>query len=73
MGPGTPLGQLLARWNQIPRARQIALGSIVAGAIVVLYFVFTMSSKPNMVTAYTGLAAEDSAAMADQLGQDGIP
>ncbi|HEY5477581.1 MAG TPA: hypothetical protein VIK11_12800 [Tepidiformaceae bacterium] len=73
MGPGTPLGQLLERWNQIPRARQIALGSIVAGAIVVLYFVFTMSSKPNMVTAYTGLAAEDSAAMADQLGQDGIP
>lgn len=73
MGPGTPLGQLLDRWNQIPRARQIALGSIVAAAIVVFYFVFTMSSKPNLVTAYTGLAPEDSAAMADQLGKDGIP
>ncbi len=73
MGPGTPLGQLLERWNQIPRARQIALGAIVAGTIVVFYFVFTMSSKPNLVTAYTGLAPEDSAAMADQLGKDGIP
>lgn len=73
MGPGTPLGQLLDRWNQIPRARQIALGSIVAAAIVVFYFVFIMSSKPNLVTAYTSLAPEDSAAMADQLGKDGIP
>jgi flagellar M-ring protein FliF len=73
MGPGTLIGQVLERWNQIPRSRQVALGGILAGAIVVFYFILTMSSEPNLVTAYTGLAPEESAAMVDQLEKDGIP
>ncbi|MCC7364265.1 MAG: flagellar M-ring protein FliF [Dehalococcoidia bacterium] len=73
MGQGTPLGAVLERWNQLPRARQLALAGIVAGTIVVLYFVFIASSKPNLVVAYSGLAPEDSAAVADQLESDGVP
>ncbi len=72
MGPGSPLGQVMERWNQLPRGRQIALGAIVAGTIVVMYFVFIASSTPNLVVAFSGLAPEDSAAIADQLEKDGI-
>ncbi len=72
MGPGSPLGQVLERWNELPRARQMALAGIVAGTIVVMYFVFIASAKPNLVVAYSGLAPEDSAAIADQLGKEGV-
>lgn len=73
MGNGSPLGPILERWNQLSRSRQIALGGIVAGAIIVLYFVFVASSSPNMVIAFSGLQPEDSAAMAAQLESDGVP
>lgn len=73
MGPGSPLNQIMERWNQLPRARQMALAGIVAGTIVVAYFTFIASSSPNLVLAFTGLAPEDSAAIADQLTKDGIP
>jgi flagellar M-ring protein FliF len=73
MGPGSPLGEILERWNALPRGRQIALAGIVGGTIVVLYLVFIASGSPNLVTAYTGLAPEDSAAIADQLEKDGVP
>jgi flagellar M-ring protein FliF len=63
----------MERWNQLPRARQMALAGIVAGTIVVAYFVFIASSSPNLVVAFTGLASEDSAAIADQLTKDGVP
>lgn len=72
MGPGSPLAQIMDRWNQLPRARQIALAGIAAGAIFLAYFVFSASSKPNLVVAFSGLAPEDSAAIADQLEKDGI-
>ncbi len=72
MGQGSPLAPIMERWNQLPRSRQMALAGILAGTIVVAYFVFMASSSPNMVTAFTGLAPEDSAAIADQLGKDGI-
>ncbi|MEO9254004.1 MAG: flagellar basal-body MS-ring/collar protein FliF [Tepidiformaceae bacterium] len=73
MGPGSPLNQIMERWNQLPRARQMALAGIVAGTIVVAYFMFIASSSPNLVLAFTGLAPEDSAAIADQLTKDGVP
>lgn len=73
MGPGSPLGQVMDRWNMLPRSRQLALAGILAGALVVFYFVFMASSKPNLVTAFTGLQPEDTAAIADQLTKDGIP
>jgi flagellar M-ring protein FliF len=73
MGPGSPLAPYLDRWNQLPRSRQLALGAIAAAAVVLFYVVFISSSKPNMVVAYSGLAPEDSAAIADQLESDGIP
>lgn len=72
MGPGSPFAQIMDRWNQLPRARQIALAGIAAGAIFLAYFVFSASSKPNLVVAFSGLAPEDSAAIADQLEKDGI-
>ena len=55
MGPGSPLGQVMDRWNMLPRSLQMALAGILAGAIVMFYFVFMASSKPNLVTAFTGL------------------
>ncbi|MGE5596804.1 MAG: flagellar basal-body MS-ring/collar protein FliF [Hyphomicrobiales bacterium] len=73
MGDGSPWAGVLERWNQLPRSRQIALGGIVAGTLVIFYFVFIASSKPNLVTAYSGLQPEDSAAIADQLEKDGVP
>lgn len=73
MGPGSPLGQVMDRWNMLPRSRQLALAGILAGAMVIFYFVFIASSKPNLVTAFTGLQPEDTAAIADQLSKDGIP
>lgn len=73
MGPGSPFAQIMDRWNRLPRARQMALAGIVAGTIVVAYFVFMASSQPNMVTAMTGLAPEDSASIANELTKDGIP
>ncbi len=73
MGSGSPLNQVMDRWNQLPRARQFALAGIVAGTLVIAYFVFIASSAPNLVVAYTGLASEDSAAIADQLTKDGVP
>jgi flagellar M-ring protein FliF len=72
MGSGSPFALILERWNQLQRGRQMALAGIVAGTIVVAYFVFMSSSSPNMVVAMTGLAPEDSAAIADQLTKDGI-
>ncbi|MEO8540267.1 MAG: flagellar basal-body MS-ring/collar protein FliF, partial [bacterium] len=36
-------------------------------------FIFLTSKSPTMVVAFTGLAPEDSAAIADQLSSDGIP
>jgi flagellar M-ring protein FliF len=73
VGASSPFSQLLERWNQLPRARQIALGGIAGGTLVVLYLVFIASSKPNLVVAYSGLDPEDSAAIADQLEKDGTP
>lgn len=72
MGSSSPFAQVMERWNQLPRARQLALAGIVAGTIVVAYFVFIASASPNLVVAFTGLAPEDSAAIADQLVKDGI-
>ncbi len=48
------------------------LGAIGAAAIVVLYFVFIASSQPKMVVAFSGLAAEDTASMVDELESSGI-
>ncbi|MCK9520594.1 MAG: flagellar M-ring protein FliF [Dehalococcoidia bacterium] len=72
MGADSPIGAMIERWNQLPRARQIALAGIAGGALLLLYFVFIASSKPNLVVAYSGLQPEDSAAIADQLEKDGI-
>lgn len=73
MGQGSPFSQVMERWNQLPRARQFALAGILAGTLVVAYFVFIASSQPNLVVAYSGLAPEDSASIVDQLSKDGIP
>lgn len=73
MGPGSPLAPLLERWNQLPRSRQLMLGGIGAAALIAFYFIFVASKSPSMVVAYSGLAPEDSAAIADQLESDGVP
>ncbi|OAI40687.1 hypothetical protein AYO38_05380 [bacterium SCGC AG-212-C10] len=73
MGAGSPFAQVMDRWNELPRARQLALAGIVAGTIIVFYFVFMSSSKPNMVVAYSGLAPEDTAAIVDELEKSGVP
>ena len=73
MGPGSPLAPYLERWNQLPRTRQIMLGGIAAAALVAVYFIFLSSRSPSMVVAFSGLAPEDSAAIADQLESDGVP
>jgi flagellar M-ring protein FliF len=68
----TPVGPLLERWVQLPRSRHFLVGGIGVAAVVVLYFVFFASNNPNMVVALSGLDPEDSAAIADQLEQDGV-
>lgn len=73
MGPDSPLGQVMERWNLLPRSRQMALAGIVAGTVVVFYFVFIASKAPNLVVAYSGMDPEDSAAIADQLEKEGVP
>jgi len=73
MGQGSPFAQIMERWNELPRSRQAVLGGIAAITLIALYFIFIASSKPNMVVAYSGLAPEDSAAIADQLESDGVP
>ena len=72
MGSGSPLGQVMDRWSQLPRGRQMALAGILAGALVIFYFVFIASKSPNLVVAYSGMDPEDSAAIADQLEKDGV-
>lgn len=69
----TPLGPLLERWNALPQSRQLMLGGIAAVALVALYFIFIASSQPKMVVALSGLAPEDTAAIADELEGSGIP
>ncbi len=69
----SPLGPWLARWNALPRSRQLMLAAVAVGAFVLLWVLFISSSRPNMVTAYSGLAPEDSAAMADELEAMGVP
>lgn len=49
------------------------LGGIGAVALIAFYFIFVASNSPTMVTAFSGLAPEDSAAIADQLESDGVP
>lgn len=56
----------------LPKGRQMALAGVVAGTIVVFYFVFIVSTSPNMVIAYSGLVPEDSAQIADELERQGI-
>jgi flagellar M-ring protein FliF len=73
MGPGSPLAPYLDRWNQLPRSRQFALVGIAAIAVIAIYVVFLNSTSPNLVVAYSGLAPEDSAAIADHLENQGIP
>ncbi len=73
MRNSSSFAQIMERWNQLPRSRQMALAGILAGAIVVLYFVFIASAAPNMVVAYQSLALEDSSQIADQLEKEGIP
>jgi flagellar M-ring protein FliF len=73
MGPGSPFAPYLDRWNQLPRSRQFALIGIGAIAVVAIYMVFLNSTSPNLVVAYSGLAPEDSAAIADHLENEGIP
>ena len=73
MGPGSPIAPYLDRWNQLPRSRQFALAGIAAGALIAIYMVFLNSTSPNLVVAYSGLAPEDSAAIADHLENQGIP
>jgi len=73
MGAGSPFSQIMDRWNDLPRSRQLALAGILAGTLVVLYFVFMSSSSPNLVVAFTGLQSDDSANIADQLTKDGVP
>jgi len=72
MGPGSPLAPLIDRWTQLPRQRQLVLAGIVAVAIIGAYYVFLSSSSPRMVTAYTSLAPEETAQIADELEQRGI-
>ena len=50
----------------------MALAGVLAGTIIVFYFVFVASTSPNMVVAYSGLAPEDSAQIADELERQGI-
>lgn len=73
MGPGSPFAQVMQRWNELPRARQLLLAGIAGGTLLVLYFVFLSSSKPAMVVAYSGLEPEETAAIVDQLEQEGVP
>jgi flagellar M-ring protein FliF len=75
MGNATtsPLGPWLERWNALPRARQAMLVAVGVGALVLVYVLFLSSSSPNMVTAFSGLAPEDSAAMVDELETLGVP
>ncbi len=49
------------------------LGGIAAATLVAFYFIFLASKSPTMVVAFSGLAPEDSAAIADQLESDGVP
>lgn len=69
----SPLGPFIQRWNQLPRTRQLMLAGVAVGALVLLWLLFLSSSSPRMVTAYSGLAPEDSAAIADELESLGIP
>lgn len=73
MGPGSPFAPLLERWNQLPRTRQLILGGIGAATLIAFYFIFIAAKSPSMVVAFSGLAPEDSAAIADQLESDGVP
>ncbi|MBK9343261.1 MAG: hypothetical protein IPN07_09535 [Dehalococcoidia bacterium] len=73
MGPGSPLAPLLERWNQLPRSRQVLLGGIAAAALVAFYLIFVASKSPAMVVAFSSLAPEDSAAIADELESQGVP
>lgn len=72
MGPGSPVAAFMERWNELPRNRQYALIAIGVAAIIGVYFVFLSSSSPRMVVAFSGLAPEDSAAIADELESRGI-
>lgn len=69
----TPVGPLIERWNALPQTRQFMLGGLAVAAVVVLYFVFIASSQPKMVVALSGLAPEDTAAIADELEAEGVP
>lgn len=69
----TPLGPWLERWNSLPRSRQVMLAAVGIGGFLLVWVLFLSSSSPKMVTAYSGLAPEDSAAMADELESLGIP
>lgn len=72
MGPGSPVAAFIERWNELPRNRQYALIALGVVAIIGIYFVFLSSSNPRMVVAFSGLAPEDSAAIADELESRGI-
>jgi flagellar M-ring protein FliF len=65
--------RLRNRWNELPRSRQLGLAGIAVATLVILYMVFKSSSQPNLVTAFSGLAPEDTSAIADQLEKDGTP
>ncbi|HMO96141.1 MAG TPA: flagellar basal-body MS-ring/collar protein FliF [Tepidiformaceae bacterium] len=69
----TPLGPLIERWNALPQTRQMMLGGLAALAVVAFYFIFISSSQPKMVVAFSGLAPQDTASIADELESSRIP
>lgn len=73
MRQGASLASLREWWNSLSRGRQLALAALAVTAVVALFYLVGVSRKPNLVVAYSNLAPEDSAAIADQLEKEGIP
>ncbi len=73
MNERVTLSALVDRWNALPRSRQLVVAGLLVALVAVLYLLYSASQRPNLVVAFSGLAAEDSAAIADELEKHGIP
>lgn len=65
--------RLLEMWNELSGARRAMLVGAAGALVLVAFYMYSWSSSTAYVTLFSGLDAEDSSAIVDDLRSQGVP